>query len=170
MALQFESSTMIWQGELIVSSGDCSVQTVLGSCVAVTMYHHRTHTGAMCHAMLPESSLGNVVKKPFNPFLYVDTVMAIMFKRFATMGIDISDLEIKYFGGSDMFPASIKQYQGIGQKNIEAVKTVLRAYNVRADVYETGGNLGRKIIFDLSNGDVYVRKVKSQQEAIGEVI
>lgn len=170
MALQFESSTMIWQGEMIVSSGDCSVQTVLGSCVAVTMYHHDTQTGAMCHAMLPDSSIKNAVKKPFNPYLYVDMVISIMFEHFVTMGIRINDLEIKYFGGSDMFPASIKQYQGIGQKNIEAVETVLNEYKVKASIFQTGGNSGRKIIFDLTNGDVYVRKIKSQQDISEEGI
>ncbi len=149
----------IRQGEMIFGETSMRVHTVLGSCIAITMYHRETKCFAMCHAMLPESSCSpkNV---HYNPYNYVDTVTEVMMARFRDAGIFPHELEIKYFGGADMFEGSFRSEKTVGKKNIETVRQVMTMYNVTVLSSDVGGIRGRKIVFDTTTGDVFVKKLR----------
>ena len=40
-------------GEFYFGDGNTRIRTILGSCVAVTLWHPERHIGGMCHYMLP---------------------------------------------------------------------------------------------------------------------
>lgn len=149
----------IRQGEMVFDTVSRNVHTVLGSCIAITMLHRPTGTYAMCHAMLPESASAPRSTQ-FNPFNYVDSVAEIMVARFREAGISVHELEIKYFGGADMFEGSSQSQNTVGKKNIRMVHSVLHAYHVHAAASDVGGVRGRKIVFDTTTGDVFVRKLR----------
>lgn len=149
----------IRQGEMVFDNAPVNVHTVLGSCIAITMFHRPTGTYAMCHAMLPESAAAPKSTQ-FNAFNYVDSVTEIMLARFREEGISLYELEIKYFGGADMFEGSARAHNTVGKKNIQMVHALFHTYRVQAVASDVGGVRGRKIVFDTETGDVFVRKLR----------
>jgi len=70
-------------GELMITEVPTIVTTVLGSCVAITMFSERCSVGGICHAMLPKGSLAH----PTDRFRYVDTSILYMVHLFETLGV-----------------------------------------------------------------------------------
>ncbi|HOP41774.1 MAG TPA: chemotaxis protein CheD, partial [Geobacteraceae bacterium] len=68
-------------GEMHFAVNPTIVTTVLGSCIAVTMYSKELHTGAICHAILPEELMTG------DPYRYVDSSIRAMLQRFQRHGI-----------------------------------------------------------------------------------
>jgi chemotaxis protein CheD len=91
--------------EMFVSERPTIVRTVLGSCVAVTMFDSQHGVAAICHALLPESdTLSTHEEEKPNSYKYVDSVIPLMLKNFEIME-RTQDLEVKLFGGADMLGA-----------------------------------------------------------------
>ncbi len=45
-------------GELYFGDGRTRVRTLLGSCVAIAVWHPRLRIGGLCHYMLPSRAIG----------------------------------------------------------------------------------------------------------------
>ena len=134
---------------------DVRMRTLLGSCVAMTMWHPRRRYGAMCHYMLPtraERRTGELDGR-FGDEAYE------MFRREALrVGSDPRDYEIKVFGGGDMFPTVAKSGRpGIGAQNVTAGLELLAQNGQTAKARHVGGEGHRVVMFDLWDGSVWVK-------------
>ena len=70
-------------GEVHFGGEPSRVITVLGSCVAVIMYHRHTRTGAICHAVMPTYVAAKKKRPPSEEILqYVDSSVEWMLNRF----------------------------------------------------------------------------------------
>jgi chemotaxis protein CheD len=138
------------------------VVTVLGSCVSVTMYCRAERIGAMCHAVMPwfEEAAGKGTSSQ-EVFQYVDSSMEWMLVQFARIGIMKKDIEVKIFGGSEIFsggnPGS--GYISLGPKNVEAARKAIHEQNLKLKAWDVGGAQGRKVIFYTDTGDVFTKPV-----------
>jgi chemotaxis protein CheD len=145
------------------------VITVLGSCVAVVMYHRTTRTGAICHAVMPTYAATKKKKAQSEEILqYVDSSMDWMLKKFENMGIKANDLEVKIFGGSEIFYDS-KRYEtsfSVGRKNIEAALNSIHEKKLKLKAWNVGGNKGRKVIFYTDTGEVFTKFVSRTEQEI----
>ncbi len=147
-------------GGLYVADRPTVMTTVLGSCVSVVMYSPALSIGGMCHAMLPRRTDSIVVPIGVEAsFKFVDASVAHMLKRFKELGVDSSELEVKLFGGANMFapdpcPAP---YQSIGKQNIKAAVEIIESFNLNLLVSDVGGNQGRKIKFLSYSGAVLMQ-------------
>ncbi len=141
-------------GEVIVSADPVIVSTVLGSCVAVTMYSPQRRVGAICHAMLPCNP-----KQDVN-LLYVDTAVQYLYKKM-TEGGSKTDLVVKLFGGAQVLVESTKveTRRMVGEMNIIQAKKVLALLGLHITKADIGGTFGRKLFFSIKTGDVYMRKI-----------
>ena len=146
------------------------IKTILGSCITVTMWCQRLGAAAACHALLPScgqvSSCDALSCKLRNK--YVDCVIPEMLKRFTRMGIDIRKIEVKLFGGADMFKANDKDRgRGrIGSMNIAMARKVLKKHGLRLNNLDVGGTRGRKIFFDTRTGEVWMKRLSPSQACL----
>jgi chemotaxis protein CheD len=141
------------------------IRTVLGSCVTVTMICRRLGAAAACHPVLhlcPDAAScrpdGCRQKNK-----YVACVIPEMIRQFQDLGVRSEELEVKLFGGSNMFSrnASQKEILRIGCKNISMAQQKIAEAELALKSFDVGGNQGRKIYFDTSSGDVWVKRFQA---------
>ena len=150
-------------GEVHFGRDPARVITVLGSCVSVIMYYRHTMIGAICHAVMP-SYIGTMKKRPSSQsdmFQFVDSSMEWMLDQFEKIRIRREDIEVKIFGGSEIFYNNKKYDSSIsmGRKNIEAAMKTIHEQNLKLKAWNVGGNKGRKVIFYTNTGEVFTKFV-----------
>ncbi len=131
------------------------VTTVLGSCVSVCFYDPEQHFGAICHYMLPLWN-GKGLQSPKYGNIAVKKCVDFMIRN----GSSRTRLQAKIFGGARMI-SSQQDIFLIGERNIATAYEVLKQENISVSAASTGGNSGRKIIFNTETGLVrmkYIRK------------
>jgi len=129
----------------------------IGSCVVICLYDIKKRIGAMAHVMLGKS-------KPYvnvNPLRFGDKSIDAMLKEMSKMGSKRMDIVAKVFGGANMFPG-VSSNLKIGEKNITSVKEKLKQEGIRIIAEDIGGNTGRNIWFDTSDGKVVVGTVRGE--------
>jgi chemotaxis protein CheD len=134
------------------------VETVLGSCVAVTMWNVRLEIGCICHAVLPLNE-----SRTSEPLKYVDSSIHSMLQAMEKHASRRSDIEVKLFGG-----ASMRQMAGgrrsVGSQNIEAALAVLRQEGLAPRSSDIGGIQGRKLRFYSATGEVFVKRIRMEAD------
>ena len=125
------------------------ITTVLGSCVAVCLWDNVKKTGAMNHYLLPLwNGVGLASPK------YGNIAIEKMIGKLIEYGSKKNNLQAKIFGGANLFKHQNTQFK-IGERNIEIAINVLKEYKIILNNQNTGGNYGRKIIFNTETGIVY---------------
>jgi chemotaxis protein CheD len=156
-------------GEMVVSGGSdpSVVTTLLGSCVAVTMFSPRHRIGAICHALLPVCRHEGVCTPGHSEAgKYVECAIKIMLERLASYGVGKLELECKLFGGSDMFESGEGgRCQSVGRQNIEMALKLLERESLRPVTRDLGGTRGRKIIFHTHTGEVFLKRLRKSELA-----
>jgi chemotaxis protein CheD len=150
-------------GELYVSPEPSVVVTVLGSCLSVTMYHARTGLGGICHGLLPKCEGPRRCGVDCTEATrYVDCAINRMLARFDRRGIERSEIEVKCFGGADMFSRPIEKpgLASVGRQNIATAEQVLSREGLKPHVVDVGGLRGRKLFFYTHTGEVYLKRLQ----------
>jgi chemotaxis protein CheD len=138
--------------------GDAStrIRTILGSCVAVTFWHPQRRVGAMCHYLLP-SRAASQTEPPGGK--YAEDVIPLITDRFRTRDLQPGAIQVKMFGGSNMFPdLTLGESLTIGAKNIQVGLTVLTRCGFNILNYDLAGGTNRTVVFDIGTGEVWVRQ------------
>ncbi len=154
-------------GEIIYSNKPMLVTTVLGSCLSIIMFSRKNNYSAISHCQLPAS--GRSKKNNSNclePYKYVDCTVEKMLETFEKLNISKEEIEVKIFGGADVIGTNQKNGNSvtIGQQNIlEALKS-LKKHKLIITAADTGGNVGRKIIFVTNSGEIYLNRLKSNEK------
>lgn len=150
----------------------CVIRTVLGSCVTITMYSRSTGMASACHPVLPwckDDQVCNFMgcKKKYR---FVGCVIPEMVRRFKKKGVDVDDLEVKLFGGSEMLSvnSSNPQIIQIGKMNVEMAEIKLENLGLKLKSHDTGGTLGRRLLFDTKTGDVWIKKISKYNTSVFE--
>jgi len=148
-------------GEAVVSRRPVLVTTVLGSCVAVTMFSPKAGAGAICHAMLPSNSCTR------NDLLCVDTAVHYIYRKMVAYGAG-NDMVIKLFGGAQVLDTAnySSERLTIGEQNVARAEEALGMLGLSVAKANTGGICGRKLLFSIKNGDVYLRKMGARPDLI----
>jgi chemotaxis protein CheD len=142
-------------GEIFFSDTRTIVNTVLGSCVSVTMYVPRLKTGMISHCVLP-TALG-VIKRGEDAMKYVDCAVLYMHKKISGCGAEKRETEVKLFGGSAMFSVE-SETNGIGIKNVAAARSILHSLGYCIIKSDTGGSYTRNLSFSLADGIVNIKR------------
>jgi chemotaxis protein CheD len=157
------NSVYLKPGELCISHQPMKVTTVLGSCVAATMFHQKLGIGAICHAMQPvcryESPSCHADCAEKNK--YVSCVISVMIERLKRLSVNVGELEVKLFGGAIMLGNKAREdrQKTIGQQNIEAALRAFETKGIHLRIAEVGGEYGRKIIFNSKTGEVLLKRI-----------
>ena len=138
------------------------VITVLGSCVAVTMYHRPSGLAAICHLVAPDCTISKGCTSECTQMgRYVNCMIPAMATSFATHGIRPAELEVKLFGGASMLDSGGRDnaQESLGEINTAMARKLLRQYGLTIKCADVGGHQGRKIIFDTRSGDVLLKRI-----------
>lgn len=149
-------SHFLLPGEFFFGDSKCHVHTVLGSCIAITLWHPRLKIGGMCHFVLPDSMGKSTTAKPDGR--YLDGAITLFEKAVAAHGTNLTQYHAKIFGGSNMIErSSANKNILIGEKNTTAATELLYKKGITIYVAHVGETGHRRIVFDISTGDVWVR-------------
>ncbi len=139
-------------GEVFFGEGRQRVSTLLGSCIAITLWHPQRRLGGMCHFMLPHRPGGSLMQPDGR---YANEAMALLDRSIASHGTHITEYEAKLFGGGTMFPDFDDPIR-VSYDNIIAARRLLRARNVPLIAEHVGGAGHRRLHFDTWTGDVWL--------------
>ena len=150
-------------GEIHFSEQSASVWTVLGSCLALTMFHRRLGIGAICHGFLPECrEKGTCTIDCQEAGKYVDCAIRWMTKRFKQKGVPLREIEVKVFGGADTLSARFGGRGGIniGKRNAATAIQMLEKEGLSILSLDVGGATGRKLFFNTRTGEVLLKRLQ----------
>lgn len=147
-------------GELVICREPSLVTTLLGSCVAVTMFSPGKRIGAICHALLPQPRQLDLAHAA-NPeiYKYVSLAIPAMLDKLGRHQIVASELQVKLFGGSSVLatPLGEDSPSNIGALNVRHARQVLEAANLRLLSSHVGGTRGHKLLFNTATGEVLIK-------------
>lgn len=135
----------------------------LGSCVGIALYDSITKVGGLAHIMLPDSTQARSAE---NPAKFADTALPLMVDDMIRLGASKSRIIAKIAGGAQMFTfANATDIMRVGERNTEAVRTVLKKIDIRIVAEDTGGNYGRTVELKLDSGVYRVKTIdKGEKE------
>lgn len=145
-------------GELYFGDHETRVRTLLGSCVAITLWHPMFRIGGMCHYLLPNDSQNN--RDSNLDGRYADNVMQLFMREIRNAGTHPSEYQVKMFGGGNQFTHYAPQNdQNIPERNIQSGKDLLLRHGFNLTSHHLGGNGHRNVILDMWSGSVWVQHI-----------
>lgn len=131
------------------------VRTLLGSCVALTLWHPQRHCGGMCHFLLPDRQR---VQGAEPDGRYGEEAVELLVKAMARHGTQPNDYVVELYGGADTMPDQVNMKFNVGERNIEKALTLIDHYGLQLSTVDVGGNEPRNVLLDLRNGQVQLRR------------
>ena len=136
----------------------------LGSCIGVSLYDPIKKVGGLLHIMLPDSTQA---RSSDNPAKFADTGIPLMINDVVALGATKARLVAKLAGGAQMFAFSnASDIMKVGNRNAETCKQILRRNGIKIIAEDTGGNYGRTVSIDLSNGSYKVKTIDRGEKNI----
>ncbi|MST99998.1 chemotaxis protein CheD [Tissierella pigra] len=136
----------------------------LGSCVGIVLYDKTNKIAGLAHIMLPSS---RDIKNNENKAKFADTGIEELLDSMIRIGANKNNLIAKIAGGSQMFNFnSNNDILKIGERNVLATKTKLKELNIKIVSEDTGGNFGRTIILNSTDGSLQVKTIGHGEKTI----
>jgi chemotaxis protein CheD len=157
--------TIVKVADWAAERGDGVLVTLgLGSCVAIMLHDPQTKAGAMAHVLLPSISLARDIT---NKAKFPETAVPLLVERLKVLGADPRRLVAKLAGGASMFsqlvtPGTIQ----MGERNVLAARSALRAAAIPIVGESVGGDRGRSVRFRVKDGRVEIRSVGASESVI----
>lgn len=151
-----EREVFLQPGDVWFGEGHVRVRTLLGSCVAVTLWHPTRRIGGMCHYMLADRPAS---RGPDLDGRYAPDAIALLHRAMIRHGSRPEEYQAKLFGGGRMFEVkpSASGTWGVQDRNIVAADELMAKYGIKVAARHLGGDGHRTVYFDLWSGDVWVR-------------
>jgi chemotaxis protein CheD len=141
-------------GDFYFGGANTRISTLLGSCVSITAWHPKRLIGGMCHYLLP----GRDIKNEDAKGRYADDAMDLLLASVQQHNTQLNDYQIKIFGGGEMFSRHLqKGLLSIASRNIQAAVTLMAQHHLTPVSQDVGLYGHRTVIFDVWNGNVWVR-------------
>jgi len=136
---------------------DSLISYGLGSCVGIALYDSQIKVGGLAHIMLPDSTQARASD---NTAKFADTAIPVLLEQVLRLGALKNRVTAKIAGGSQMFSfAQATDVMRIGDRNVEAVREVLKSLSIRILADDVGGNYGRTVELLLDSGVFVIKTV-----------
>lgn len=146
---------MLMPGQMHFGQAAASLRTLLGSCVAVTLWHPERRIGGMCHFLLPSRSnrVGEVADGRYGDDALDAMVQAIKLTR-----TDPRDYHAHLYGGADTLPDGVQVKFNVGERNIEKGWSLIDQYGFQLQGVDVGEDVPRTVTLTLETGNVEMRR------------
>ena len=144
-------------GDFVFGEPGTHIHTVLGSCIAICLWHPILHIGGMCHYVLPSRSKG-AAPSPELDGRYGDEAIQLFDWAIKLHQTEYPQYQAKIFGGANMFGKSATAGDAlIGERNAEKAMLMLMERSAEITVVHVGEQGHRRIVMDAGTGDVWVK-------------
>lgn len=151
-------------GQWYFGQTGATVKTLLGSCIAITLWNPRRHMGGMCHFLLPTR-----MRRPDGTLdgRFGDEAVELLAREIKKTGTHPRDFEANLYGGADTMPDQTKVKFNIGERNVEQAWALIDKYGFQLQCVDVGGNEPRNVMMDLSSGQVVLKRGKTHSALKG---
>jgi chemotaxis protein CheD len=140
-------------GRVVAFGEPAQITAILGSCVSVCLYNPSRGVGGMNHFVLPHASGAETRSARF-----AEPAFEQLLSVLRLLGAAPSGLYARLFGGARSRDAMGGEAP-IGQRNVEAARSLLDRYAIPVVAEDVGGTRGRKVLFETSSGEAWVRRL-----------
>jgi chemotaxis protein CheD len=146
-------------GEFYFGEEKTRIRTLLGSCVAITLWHPRLQLGGMCHYMLPWRPRRKGWEAEPLDGRYAEDAMKMFVGEIRRTGARPGEFQVKLFGGGRMCQTGnhLDGRPTIAEANVEFGRTAIAQFGFKLSAEDLGGHGHRNVILDVWSGDVWVR-------------
>jgi chemotaxis protein CheD len=153
---------LIYPGEHYASNENCYIGTIVGSCLAVSVFDYVKRRGGLINFVVPgttgtEGILHDEISRI--GILNMEYLMADMVK----LGCDRHHMKAKIFGAG-YTDASGPVRLSLTENNIRFVKEYFELEKIPVEKSDLGGNFRRKLYFSPVDGVVYRQILKNNEE------
>lgn len=134
-----------------------TISAVLGSCVSVCLFDNKLKTGGMNIFLWP-----SVFEKNKATAQYGNIATRALIRMMLKNGSRKENLEAQIFGGA--FNENVS-HKDIGTLNVKIAKKTLKKERIPVTSEDTGGEKGRKLVFDTSTNEIAVVRVDNLRES-----
>jgi chemotaxis protein CheD len=151
-----QESIYLMVGDLYFGNQAKEVKTLLGSCVAITLWHPKLKVGGMSHIALPESR--NEANSSMNT-RFADGAINSFISYMTDIDTQPKEYIVHLYGGGQMFHKDDKEsYNDVGAKNLANTRRLLKLYRFNIVKEDVSGSFYRHVCLNLQNGHVELRK------------
>jgi chemotaxis protein CheD len=147
-------------GDLYFGGGRTRIRTLLGSCVAVTLWHPAGRVGGMCHYVMPRRpALSRTMPEADEELSgrYADEALVLLLRQMDAAGTSAPEYEVKLFGGGTQFAHHPTGPIDVATSNVDAALHLLEHHGLTPTAMHVRGAGHRQIILDLWSGHVWLR-------------
>jgi chemotaxis protein CheD len=146
---------MLMPGEMHFGGAAASLRTLLGSCVAVTLWHPTRRVGGMCHFLLPNRTRKS---DQATDGRYGDEAIEAMVQRLRAAKTEPEEYEAHLYGGADTMPEGGQLKFNVGERNIEKGWSLIDRYGFRLQGVDVGEDVPRTVTLTLATGEVAMKR------------
>lgn len=158
-----EKKIYLYPGDFAFGHAGLHIHTLLGSCVSITLWHPEKIIGGMCHFALPGHPKTSSSDAQPNG-RYAEGAMELFRQAIIKHGTRFCDYQAKLFGGGNMMKdIEHNADNAVGQHNVTAARKLLEQNGVNILSSQVGGYGHRRIVFDISSGDVWVKHLQTTE-------
>lgn len=130
----------------------------LGSCVGIALYDPRSSIGGLAHIMLPDSTGFQDISRRAK---FADLAIPDLLEAMLRAGARRTSIVAKLAGGAQMYLSADRRLTilNIGERNAAMSRKVLENLGIPILAADTGGNYGRTMILDTTDGKVYIKTI-----------
>jgi chemotaxis protein CheD len=157
-----EQPVHLLAGQVYLGRKAASVRTLLGSCVAVTLWSPLHGVGGMCHFLLPTRQRrgGEPADARFG-----DEALGWMVESLRRAGLPLQAFEAHLYGGADTLPDNTGHQFNVGERNIEQGWTLIEQHGFTLQGVDVGDHVPRQVSMDLRSGEVLCRRGPPMKKA-----
>ena len=146
-------------GEMVMSSSPDAhlVAYGLGSCIALAVWDPRIKVGGLAHFMLPNGPANNS-----SPVKFIDTGLDTFLQAMEAKGAVLTRSSFKAAGAAAML--TVGGGLAIGKRNAEMMESALAERGLTITATSLGGNAGRTVQLEVSDGRFLIKSLSSVTE------
>ena len=150
---------VLMPGQMHIGQQVASLRTLLGSCVAITLWHPQRRIGGMCHYLLPKRQ-----RRPGEPpdGRYGDEAVEAMVQALRALRTSPEEYVAHLYGGADTMSGVSAAKFNIGERNIEQGWTLIDRYGFMLGGVDVGEDSPRMVSLSLADGQVNMRRGTGQ--------
>lgn len=141
---------IIKSGELVVCPSANRLIAIAGSNCIVTFWEPQKRVAALVNYSKPVTRNGHK-----STATYGNVALLTVIKHLEELKVDFNNVEAHIIGGGRKY-----FHVTTAEENIKVAKEILTARGINIVSEDTGGNKGRKVLFNTRNGQIALLKVQ----------
>ncbi len=147
-------------GQLYFGNTAERVHTLLGSCVAITLWNPTRRIGGMCHFLLPSRHRAPGTGRDGR---FGNESLEMLVEALLKAGTRPQDYQVNLYGGADTLPDMNGHKFNVGERNIEQGWTLIDHYGFVLQDVDVGDHVPRNVSMTFHDGQVQMRRGKSMK-------